>query len=120
MSVGSTLSWCTIESDPGVFTQMLTDIGVRGVEVRELYTLDETHLNSSKVYGLVMLFRYEEKSYRGRSARRGYAIVEEHDSSSKIFFAKQVIANACATQAMLSVVMNVQLQTDQDESFQLG
>ncbi|CAN8070495.1 unnamed protein product [Agarophyton chilense] len=100
----SDLGWCTIESDPGVFTELLREIGVRNVQVEELYALDK-HLISQfgQVYGLVFLFKYRADE---RSIARNRPGKLFNPAPESLFFANQTITNACATQALLSIVMN--------------
>jgi len=94
-------NWCLIESDPGVFTELIEKFGTSGLQVEEVYCMDDgTFAPLKPIYGLIFLFKIE-KDYA--SSARPVA----QNAPQSLFFAKQVISNACATQAILSVLLNI-------------
>eukprot|EP00634_Sargassococcus_sp_CCMP2135_P014500 CAMPEP_0198661092 /NCGR_PEP_ID=MMETSP1467-20131203/39969_1 /TAXON_ID=1462469 /ORGANISM="unid. sp., Strain CCMP2135" /LENGTH=312 /DNA_ID=CAMNT_0044397515 /DNA_START=42 /DNA_END=980 /DNA_ORIENTATION=- len=94
-------SWTTIESDPGVFTALVEAFGVKGVEFTELYSLDEESFADLTPYGLIFLFKWtgEDKD----DTREATA-----EPPAGLFCAKQMVSNACATQAILGVLLNLE------------
>ena len=90
--------WCTIESDPGVFSELIKNIGVKGVQVDEIIDMDTLELDNEPVYGLIFLFKYMQKNeYKPN-------VLTTWDND--LFFAKQEVQNACATQAILGILLN--------------
>lgn len=103
---GMSDEWCTIESDPGVFTQLCEEVGVKGVQFEEVYDLEPgafLSFDASRIYGLVFLFKWQQEASPSET-------VDAADHG--IFFAQQVIQNACATQAILSVLLNATADLD--------
>jgi len=96
--------WCTIESDPGVFTSLIESFGVKNAEFSELWSLDEDSLRSlgDHVYGLIFLFKWQKKDSNEESSK----CLTGDDIPENLFFAKQITTNACATQAILSIILN--------------
>ncbi|KAI8115553.1 hypothetical protein FF38_03139 [Lucilia cuprina] len=93
-------NWCLIESDPGVFTELIKEFGCEGAQVEEIWSLDdETFKKLEPIHGLIFLFKWVQDDEPAGS-------VVKDNRLEKIFFAKQVINNACATQAILSILLN--------------
>ncbi|KAK0727386.1 ubiquitin carboxyl-terminal hydrolase [Lasiosphaeria miniovina] len=98
--------WNTIESDAGVFTYLLDNLGVKNVQFEELLSLDPDALAQlHPVYGVIFLFKFPtDAPYQaGEKPLDG---TFDSDASEHLFFAAQTIQNACGTQALLSVLLN--------------
>ncbi|KAK6201243.1 ubiquitin carboxyl-terminal hydrolase [Scheffersomyces amazonensis] len=101
--------WNTIDSDAGVFTELVEKLNVSNIEINDLYSIDSDSLRAlNPVYGVIFLFKYGpvDRKY----ANDGNKPLEgEYDidyQTKDIFFANQTIQNSCATQAVLNILLN--------------
>jgi ubiquitin carboxyl-terminal hydrolase L5 len=92
--------WCTIESDPGVFSELIEGLGVKDISVEEIITINDRNYLSQlePIHGFIFLFRWDNQ--------KPYKPDRTSINVPGLFFAKQVIKDNCATQALLSVLLN--------------
>uniref|UniRef100_A0A5F9D0Y3 Ubiquitin carboxyl-terminal hydrolase n=1 Tax=Oryctolagus cuniculus TaxID=9986 RepID=A0A5F9D0Y3_RABIT len=89
-------------SDPCVKAELhdFWNQGCRGAQVEEIWSLEPENFEKLKpVHGLIFLFKWQPGEEPAGS-------VVQDSRLDTIFFAKQVINNACATQAIVSVLLN--------------
>ncbi|VDN58458.1 unnamed protein product [Dracunculus medinensis] len=86
--------WLPIESDPSILTKLIRKLGVRNAKIKELYNFD---LQQS-VYGLIFLYKWRPT---GLSLRKNFVY------NRKIIFGQQVIQNACVSQALVNLLLNI-------------
>ncbi|ESZ90661.1 hypothetical protein SBOR_8961 [Sclerotinia borealis F-4128] len=92
--------WCELESDPALFNFILREYGVKDVKIQEVLGLEDEMLRylPKPVYGLVFLFKFVEDNSEDKEPPR---------CPNHVWFANQTTHNACATIALLNIVMNV-------------
>ncbi|USP73165.1 Ubiquitin carboxyl-terminal hydrolase ubh-4 [Curvularia clavata] len=92
--------FCEIESEPACFSVILREMGVQGVTVREVFSMDQDFIRENipqPIYGFILLFHYRQFGNQG----------QENENSNKVWMANQLPAqNSCATLAMINVLMN--------------
>ncbi|KAF4632787.1 hypothetical protein G7Y89_g5327 [Cudoniella acicularis] len=96
--------WVELESDPAFFNFILREYGLKGVKVEEVLGLDDDMLGflNKPVHGLIFLFKYREEEEEDEVDLEEPETCPEH-----VWFANQTTNNACATIALLNIVMNV-------------
>ncbi|KAK8066491.1 Ubiquitin carboxyl-terminal hydrolase isozyme L5 [Apiospora hydei] len=94
--------WVEIESEPAFFNAMLQSFGAPSFQIRELWGLDPETLAflPRPAHGLIFLYQYNEDE-------------EDEDMTEKreecpegLWFGNQTTANACATVAIMNILMN--------------
>ncbi|THH09958.1 hypothetical protein EW145_g1667 [Phellinidium pouzarii] len=90
--------FAVVESDPGVFTALIRKLGVRGIEVAEVYDIQPWGLDHLRPKALVLCFTWRHDKHNPRDFR---------DPAAKdIWFANQLVDDACASLAILNVLFN--------------
>lgn len=90
--------WLELESDPGLFTLLLEDFGVKGVQVEEIYDLGKPL--DGPVYGFIFLFRWLEERRSRRNQNIELCVGDEQIVNS-IFFAQQVVSLVVSRQWLI-------------------
>lgn len=54
-------NWCTIESDPLIFTELIKKYGASHVQVSDVFVLDDIQAlkKMGQIYGFIFLFRWD-------------------------------------------------------------
>lgn len=100
--------FAVIESDPGVFTSLVRTLGVQGLQVVELYDIEpwaSEHLHP--IHGLVFCFLWR-KDNDAPQKKQPDGLEDGEDDSAKLWFANQLSDDACASMAILNVLLNVE------------
>lgn len=91
--------WVEMESEPAFFNVMLKDMGVCGIKVNEVWSLEDDDLAMlpQPVHALIFLFRYQATDKTKL----------ETECPKQVWYAEQVPDFACATFALLNIVNNI-------------
>ncbi|KAI3319906.1 cysteine proteinase [Xylariaceae sp. AK1471] len=91
--------WVELESEPAFFNAMLQDLNAKDLKVQEVFGLDEMILADlpKPVYGLIFLYQWTNED-ESNDARQ--------DCPENLWFGNQTTANACATVALMNIIMN--------------
>lgn len=110
-----------------MFTELIEKLGVKGAQFTELLSIDaESLAQVQPLYGLIFLFKYraseiKQRKLQQQAAAAGADLGGEPEGSAggvydreegatdgkRVFFAHQRVQNACATQAVLSLLLNL-------------
>lgn len=100
--------FAVIESDPGVFTTLVRTLGAQGLQVVELYDIEPwASENLHPIYGLVFCFLWRRDNDVPLNKKQN-GLEEGEDDSAKLWFANQLSDDACASMAILNVLLNVE------------
>ncbi|KAI0323673.1 cysteine proteinase [Cubamyces sp. BRFM 1775] len=92
------------ESDPGIFTTLLRKLGVEGLSVVELYSVESYETDHLNAYGLIFCYLCDDGADTAKDLDPGEDF-NDPDARS-IWFANQLSDDACASQAILNVLLN--------------
>eukprot|EP01071_Lankesteria_metandrocarpae_P006541 Lankesteria_metandrocarpae@DN4394_c0_g1_i1.p1 len=109
--------WHLLESAPEVFTELCDALGTKNVEFKEVYGTDPDSFNLLRsqvrghILGFVFLFKWEKGGNPPRPSTGTDADISGQ-TKQPVFFAQQLVPNACATYAILNILLNSKPSAD--------
>ncbi|KAI0067512.1 cysteine proteinase [Artomyces pyxidatus] len=85
-------------SATGVFSSLVRTLGIRGVEVVEIYDIEPWAVNHLSPHGLIFCFLWHKDHHRPTDF--------EDPAAERVWFANQLSDDACASLAILNVLLN--------------
>ena len=82
----------------GLFTSLTRRLGIHGLELVEMYDIEPWAVDHLNPYGLIFCFMWHKDSHRPADF--------EDPAAERVWFANQLSDDACATQAILNVLLN--------------
>ncbi|KAF7985472.1 hypothetical protein HWV62_5239 [Athelia sp. TMB] len=95
---GLTLEEIDDKSDPGVFTTLARRMGMKNLEVVEVYDIESWAIDHLQPRGLFFCFLWRKDYHKAKDFK--------DRTAGRVWFANQVIDDACASQAIINVALN--------------
>ena len=104
----------------GVFTTLLRKLGVRGLEVTEIFDIDDLQVGKRiEPHGLIFCYPCADDDDSSNPKSQADSIEDGADPDAEgVWYAHQLCNDACATQTILNIVLNlrnVRLEGDLEE-----
>ncbi|RHZ68639.1 hypothetical protein Glove_294g144 [Diversispora epigaea] len=109
--------WVKLQSEPTLFTALMNSLGIKGAKATEVFVLDlqDNFDDIGEIYGFVFLFKMNETKGGPLNDNIDYDEEFLEDYPPNVYFANQVVDNACATLAVLNIALNCpQLEIEQE------
>ena len=90
--------WNNIEYTPEVFTELIKNIGVKGVQIEEILSYDSLENPNIPIYGLIFIGRYFKNICYTPNVLQYY--------DKDLIFSKQIIKNVSSTQCLIELILN--------------
>ncbi|KAI8079923.1 ubiquitin carboxyl-terminal hydrolase [Halteromyces radiatus] len=96
------LEWLQVDPSPGLLSQLCLHMGVQNVQVEPVLSIDRDFLCDQRpVYGM-MIFTYHKTSHPSSYI----STKDDFTTNDHLYFANQVVNNAYAMHALLSILLN--------------